>query len=84
VTDDGAMILLTLLKTNVNCSLFYVDLSGNDISSDILDELDMIRLNRTFAVVRVEVFVPEGAGRELLDEADDNDRGTRRSPSCCG
>ena len=72
VTDDGAMILLTLLKANVNRSLFYVDLSGNDISNDILDELDMIRLNRTFAVVRVEVFVPEGAGREriLLDEAD--------------
>ncbi|MBM4077620.1 MAG: hypothetical protein FJ267_18490, partial [Planctomycetes bacterium] len=75
VTDDGAGALLGILKANLNRNVFFIDLSGNDVSQSMLDDIEMIRVHRTHGVVRVEVVVPEAARREqiLLEAFDVSD-----------
>ena len=66
VSDDGAMSLMNLLKANVNRTVSHVDLSGNDISSDMLDEVNRLQFYRMHEVVRWDIVGPEFERREQI------------------
>ncbi|CUF36081.1 leucine-rich repeat protein, putative [Bodo saltans] len=66
VSDEGAICLLNLLKSKVNRSVYVVDLSGNDVSPALVDELSRLVLIRLGETIEQTVYNPEEITRAAI------------------
>lgn len=66
VSDEGAICLLNLLKSKVNRSVYVVDLSGNDVSPALVDELSRLVLIRLGETIEQTVYNPEEISRAAI------------------